>query len=661
MEDDLPLRRRVPGAARSAPAPSARPVLADSVLLRMQAAIDAAKTELDEHDKDPDTEPIPAVRASRTPAAKTPAADARPERAAKSARKPKRDPPAPPGHTQKPDRLAALYRRKRDSPAQGGPEPGSTPPAQIPAAAGNGPAPRSPSGSVPPWSAAEAGPATPPERTGPAGPETKPERPALPKRTGPARLQPGTDQSALPKRTAPAQAESGTDRSALPKRTAPAQAESGTAQSALPARAAPARPPAKPEQPAPPSRTAPAEPDRAPLASPAAAARSAAPTAPTRPAREPDRDSRPDRGAPPPAPSAPERQPVPARAAGAPSDTSARPAEPRERSAPAGATSAPPSRDRSPGRDTTRPGRPPAGRRKRAGMPRLVAAVVAVALIGGGAAAYALFGKSTSSTTGSHPLTALQRAEASNRARAVTWVVGQVSPSTVVSCDPQTCAGLVEHGYPKASVRPLGPTSNYPKDSSVVIETTSVQHIFGTSLAVKWAPEILDSIGSGSAQVTIRVIAPDGSAAYQRQLQTDLAQRKQYGAALIGSRQIGTPKPVSTQLAAGQVDTRLLFAILAMGSTYRISVVDFGSIANDPSSALPLRYADLAEHVPAAHLTDAAYVRDLLSVLKTLEGPFRPLWTKTLSLPNREVVLRIAYSAPSPLNLPLPGSPPSPK
>jgi hypothetical protein len=63
MEDDLPLRRRVPGAARSAPAPSARPVLADSVLLRMQAAIDAAKTELDEHDKDPDTEPIPAVRA----------------------------------------------------------------------------------------------------------------------------------------------------------------------------------------------------------------------------------------------------------------------------------------------------------------------------------------------------------------------------------------------------------------------------------------------------------------------------------------------------------------------------------------------------------------------------------------------------------------------
>jgi hypothetical protein len=638
MEDDLPLRRRVPGAARSAPAPSARPVLADSVLLRMQAAIDAAKTELDEHDKDPDTEPIPAVRASRTPAAKTPAADARPERAAKSARKPKRDPPAPPGHTQKPDRLAALYRRKRDSPAQGGPEPGSTPPAQIPAAAGNGPAPRSPSGSVPPWSAAEAGPATPPERTGPAGPETKPERPALPKRTGPARLQPGTDQSALP------------------KRTAPAQAESGTAQSALPAQAAPARPPAKPEQPAPPSRTAPAEPDRAPLASPAAAARSAAPTAPTRPAREPDRDSRPDRGAPPPTPSAPERQPVPARAAGAPSDTSARPAEPRERSAPAGATSAPPSRDRSPGRDTTRPGRPPAGRRKRAGMPRLVAAVVAVALIGGGAAAYALFGKSTSSTTGSHPLTALQRAEASNRARAVTWVVGQVSPSTVVSCDPQTCAGLVEHGYPKASVRPLGPTSNYPKDSSVVIETTSVQHIFGTSLAVKWAPEILDSIGSGSAQVTIRVIAPDGSAAYQRQLKTDLSSRKQYGGALIGSRQIGTPKLVTAQLAAGQVDTRLLLAILALGSAHPIDVVDFGNVATDPSTNLPLRYADLAEHVPAAHLTDAAYVQAILSVLKTLPGNFRPLWTRSLSLPGGQVVLRVAYSAPSPLNVSMPES-----
>src|ERR1700678_4379018 len=70
MDEDLPLRRRVPGAAgREAPA-SARPVLAESVLLRMQPAIDAAKTDLEEQDRDPITEPIPSISASRAKGAK---------------------------------------------------------------------------------------------------------------------------------------------------------------------------------------------------------------------------------------------------------------------------------------------------------------------------------------------------------------------------------------------------------------------------------------------------------------------------------------------------------------------------------------------------------------------------------------------------------------
>ena len=54
MEDDgQPLRRRVPGEARSAPASSGRPVLSQSVLLRMQAAVDAARAEAASQDDAP--------------------------------------------------------------------------------------------------------------------------------------------------------------------------------------------------------------------------------------------------------------------------------------------------------------------------------------------------------------------------------------------------------------------------------------------------------------------------------------------------------------------------------------------------------------------------------------------------------------------------------
>jgi hypothetical protein len=284
-------------------------------------------------------------------------------------------------------------------------------------------------------------------------------------------------------------------------------------------------------------------------------------------------------------------------------------------------------------------------------MPRLVAAAAAVAVIAGGATAYALSTQSGSAPRRGAPLTPLQRAEAANRALAVAWVVGQVSPSAVVSCDPKTCTALIAHHYPSANVRSLGPTSGYPKDSSVVVETASVRGIFGTSLASLWAPGVLDTIGSGQAQVTIRVIAPHGSAAYQRALSTDLVNREHNGASLVGSRQITTSAVARRQLAAGQVDSRLLFAVLAMAGAYPLDVLDFGNLATGASADLPLRYADLAEHVPATRLTDAAYAHSMISALEKLPGGFRPLWTQTVSLPGGVVALRVAYSAPSPLGL----------
>jgi hypothetical protein len=637
MDEDLPLRRRVPGAAgREAPA-SVRPVLAESVLLRMQAAIDAAKTDLEEQDRDPDTEPIPAISASRAKSAKeakgaktsgqgTPAADAPNGHAVKSARKPKRNLQAPQERTPTPDRLSAFTRRKREAQPQGVPDPesaappqalapaDSTPPQAPPRSPGTAPAqppsgsaPRSPTGYVPPW------------------PADEPERPVLPRRETPARPEVKADQAALPKRDAPARPDPKPEQAALPKRDAPA------------------RPDPKPEQAALPKRDAAARAGSAAIPSRAA---SAEPAGPPRPAPQPEQENRQERTAPPAQPAA-DRQP--ASAMRTPPDAPAEPESPtvRPRSAPSRGTTAPP------GRSTQQQGRRQSSRGRRS-TPRIVAAAVVV-VAAAATAAFALAAQSPPAR--SHQLTRLQRAEARNQARAVAWVAAQVSPSTVVSCDPKTCTALAGQGHPSANVRPLRSTSVYPKDSAVVVETAEVRGIFGTSLNTLWAPYVLDTIGSGQAQVTIRVVAPDGSAAYQRQLKTDQAQRKEYGEALIGNSQIGTPKSVTTQLAAGQVDSRLLLAILAMGSSHPIAVVDFGNVATDASTDLPLRYADLAEHVPAAHLTDAAYVRAILSVLGTLPGNFRPLSTKRVSLPDGQVVLRIAYSAPSPLNLSMPGSP----
>jgi hypothetical protein len=63
-----PLSRRVPGAARPGPGQAARPVLPESVLNRMQAAIDAEHANADVRGQgEPNTEPLPRVTVSGSP------------------------------------------------------------------------------------------------------------------------------------------------------------------------------------------------------------------------------------------------------------------------------------------------------------------------------------------------------------------------------------------------------------------------------------------------------------------------------------------------------------------------------------------------------------------------------------------------------------------
>jgi hypothetical protein len=246
---------------------------------------------------------------------------------------------------------------------------------------------------------------------------------------------------------------------------------------------------------------------------------------------------------------------------------------------------------------------------------------------------------------------ALQRLEALNRTRAASWISQEVSRDAVIACDPQMCAALEAHGFPAGNVRSLAQNASYPVSSSVVIVTAAVRALFGSSLDTGYAPEVLTTIGSGTAGISIRVMAPHGAAAYLHALAADLANRRQNGAALVASSQITTSALAKSQMATGLVDSRLLFAIAALAVNHPVDIVSFGNITAGGSSNLPLRYADLAEDVPPAHMTQAAYVGSMLSVLRALRPPYQIAWTLTTALANGQLVLRIDVPAPSPLGL----------
>ena len=286
--------------------------------------------------------------------------------------------------------------------------------------------------------------------------------------------------------------------------------------------------------------------------------------------------------------------------------------------------------------------RPRPGKPRRGAGARLVVLGLAVIIIGSlAAAAVKHFSRPPA-------------ARAAVRAQAAVWVAEQVSPDATVSCDAVMCAALRAHGFPAGKLVMLGPASPDPVPSDVVVQTAAVRALFGSSLATGWAPAVLASFGSGPGAITVRVVAPHGAAAYQASLHADLAGRKRSGTALLHHSRITVSATARSQLASGQVDSRLLAALAALAGHQPVDIIQFGNVGPGASPGIPLRFADLAESVPAAHIDAAAYMRAAWAILSAADPRIRPARGLSGTL-EHQAVLQVEFTAPSPLGTPGPG------
>jgi hypothetical protein len=246
---------------------------------------------------------------------------------------------------------------------------------------------------------------------------------------------------------------------------------------------------------------------------------------------------------------------------------------------------------------------------------------------------------------------AAARHEAAVRGQAAAWVAQQVSPGVAVSCDHVMCAALEARGLPSRDLLVLGPLSPDPRSSVVVVETGAVRALFGTSLDRAWAPAVIASFGSGSAGITVRVVASHGAVAYQTAQAGDMAAAKAAGARLLADRRITVQASARSQLTGGLVDLRLMSALTALSRHLPVSVVGFGNVGPGVSAGVPLRYADLGPASQAAGQTQAGYARSVRSALSGLDPSFRPVRTVPMVLPGGQAVLRVEFTAPSPLGM----------
>ena len=88
----------------------------------------------------------------------------------------------------------------------------------------------------------------------------------------------------------------------------------------------------------------------------------------------------------------------------------------------------------------------------------------------------------------------------------------------------------------------LGTGTSGPLSSDLLVATAAVRQEFGARLASVYAPDVLASFGTGSDQVAIRVVAPDGAAAYTTSLRADQAARVSAGKQLLRNPRIHAPR-----------------------------------------------------------------------------------------------------------------------
>jgi hypothetical protein len=238
---------------------------------------------------------------------------------------------------------------------------------------------------------------------------------------------------------------------------------------------------------------------------------------------------------------------------------------------------------------------------------------------------------------------------ASRRNSAAVWVAAQVSRADTVACDPAMCRALKAQGFPADRVVALGSRTGLPA-TQIVLATSAVRGEIGDQLAAG-APEVVASFGSGSGRIEVRVVAPDGAAAYRSSLRQDVAARKSAGSELTSGTRVLASAAALKQLRAGRVDAQVLIVLTNMASMAPVSIVSFGDSGPGAGASGPLRAVELTVAKQMSIQASAGLLGQMLSFLEAQKAPFRPALAEMTTLGDGRPALRLQFCAPSPLGL----------
>jgi len=234
------------------------------------------------------------------------------------------------------------------------------------------------------------------------------------------------------------------------------------------------------------------------------------------------------------------------------------------------------------------------------------------------------------------------------RDRAAAWVASQVSRASLVSCDQVMCRALEAHRVPAADLLVLRPGAADPLRSSVIVVTAAVTRMVGSGPLDEDAPATLASFGSGDKRISIRMIFPQGAAAYASALRAGLEARKANESWLQNPR-ITMSAAARQQLATGQVDSRLVLTIANLASVWPVRILTFGDEAPGASAGIPLRCAEVTLTSGRAGADLAGQARLMSGYVHGLEDFYVDARIQAVRLAEGREAVQIGFTAPSPL------------
>jgi hypothetical protein len=199
-------------------------------------------------------------------------------------------------------------------------------------------------------------------------------------------------------------------------------------------------------------------------------------------------------------------------------------------------------------------------------------------------------------------------------------------------------------GRPGGRLRTLQPAASRPFGSGIVVATPAVRTQFGPRLAAVYAPLVIASFGTGAGRVDVRVVAPDGAAAFRSQLASGHASAVSAGRQLLRNRNLQAAPQPRAAITAGHVDSRLLVTLAALASQMPVRLVALTGLPPGASTAVPLRGAEIGAPTPAA-------LTAVLAFLHAQETPYWPAATAIVRSASGQSLITVRFAVPSPVGV----------